>query len=81
MDEFTYYCWEHNIIPFQLPAHLTHLLQPLDISIFQLFKHWHQVFLYTEVWYGALEFSKVDFLVAFQKIHNKTFKKKPILSA
>jgi hypothetical protein len=80
-DEFTYYCWEHNIIPFRLPAHSTHLLQPLDIGVFQPFKHWHQVFLHTEVRYGALEFSKVDFLAAFQKIHNKTFKKKTILSA
>ena len=52
------------------------MLQPLDIDVFQPFKHWHQVFLHTEVRYGALEFSKVDFLVAFQKIHNKTFKKK-----
>ena len=38
-DEFTYYCWEHYIIPFQLSAHSTHLLQPLDIGVFQPFKH------------------------------------------
>jgi DDE superfamily endonuclease len=38
-DEFTYYCWEHDIIPFRLPAHSTHLLQPLDIGVFQPFKH------------------------------------------
>jgi len=40
-DEFTYYCWEHDIIPFRLLSHSTHLLQPLDIGVFQPFKHWH----------------------------------------
>jgi hypothetical protein len=75
-DEFTYYCWEHNIIPFRLPAYSTHLLQPLDIDVFQPFKHWHQVVLYNEVRYGAFEFSKVDFLAVFQEIHDRTFKKR-----
>lgn len=27
-------CWKRRIIPFLLPPHSTHLLQPLDISIF-----------------------------------------------
>jgi hypothetical protein len=80
-DEFTYYCWEHNIIPFRLPSHSMHLLQPLDIGVFQLFKHWHQVHLHKAVRYSALEFTKLDFLAAFQRIHERTFKRKTILSA
>jgi hypothetical protein len=48
-DEFTYYCWEHNIIPFRLPAHSTHLLQPLDIG----------VKIATEVGVGAIQDHKV----------------------
>jgi len=37
--EFLHYCWEYKIIPFQLPPHSTHLLQPLDIGLFQPLKH------------------------------------------
>ena len=33
-DEFTWYCWQNDIIPFRLPAHTTHLLQLLDVGIF-----------------------------------------------
>ncbi len=27
--------------PFGLPSHTTHLLQPLDVCVFQPLKHWH----------------------------------------
>ena len=49
--------------------------------MFQPFKHWHQVCLHEAVRFGALEFTKLDFLAAFQQIHEQTFKKKTILSA
>ena len=38
-EDFLIFCWQHNIVPFQLP---THLLQPLDIKVFRPLKHWHQ---------------------------------------
>ena len=37
--KFVNYCWAYNIVPFLLPAYTTHLLQPLDISVFQSYKH------------------------------------------
>ena len=37
--EFMDYCWDHKIVPFLLPPHLTHLLQPCDVGIFQPIKH------------------------------------------
>src|SRR6266536_1261664 len=58
LDNFTWFCWQKNIVPFRLPAHTTHLLQPLDVGIFQPLKHWHQVVLHDSIQYGYLEYSK-----------------------
>ena len=40
-NEFTNYCWAEDIVPFLLLAHTTHLLQLLDIRVFQSYKHYH----------------------------------------
>ncbi|SPO28404.1 related to transposase [Ustilago trichophora] len=32
--EFLVTAWNHRIIPFCFPAHLTHIMQPLDVSVF-----------------------------------------------
>ena len=72
---------EHDIIRFRLPSHSTHLLQPLDISVFQPFKHWHQQALHGAVQFVRFEFTKLDFLTDFQRIHERMFKRKTILSA
>jgi hypothetical protein len=31
-----------HIRPICFPGHLTHILQPLDVGVFQPYKHWHQ---------------------------------------
>jgi hypothetical protein len=36
---FLDYCWQHRIRPYKLSAHTTHLLQPLDVAVFQALKH------------------------------------------
>ena len=41
--EFIILCNQHNIQPFPFPAHLTHCMQPLDVGLFHLYKHWHQI--------------------------------------
>jgi hypothetical protein len=38
-QEFIDFCWLYHIRPFQLPLHTTHLLQPLDVGVFQSLKH------------------------------------------
>jgi len=39
---FLDYCVENKIIPYCLPPHTTHHLQPLDVSIFGPYKHYYQ---------------------------------------
>ncbi|EDN03891.1 predicted protein [Histoplasma mississippiense (nom. inval.)] len=41
--EFMDFCEKNNIIPFYLIPHTSHLLQPLDVGVFQAFKHHHSV--------------------------------------
>lgn len=41
-DEYLLYCWQHKIVPFILQPHSTHMLQPLNVGVFQPLKHWHQ---------------------------------------
>jgi len=36
---FLEFCIKHKIVPFCLPPHTTHRLQPLDVAIFTLYKH------------------------------------------
>ena len=40
--EFTIRADECNILTYAFPSHLTHILQPLDVGIFQPYKHWHR---------------------------------------
>ena len=37
--EFLNYATEHKICLFTFPAHLTHIMQPLDVEVFQPYKH------------------------------------------
>ena len=37
--EFITYCNQHKIMPFRMPPHTTHLLQSLDVVVFQPYKH------------------------------------------
>ena len=73
-QEFLDYCWLHHIRPFQLPPHTTHLLQPLDVGVFQSLKHNFKKEVRREVFQGAREISRVDFFAFFQRFHDKTFK-------
>lgn len=40
--EFTILAAEHNILTYAFPSQLTHVLQPLDVRVFQPYKHWHR---------------------------------------
>jgi hypothetical protein len=72
--DFIDFCYEYKIHPFLLPAHSTHLLQPLDVGCFQPMKHHHQQLLEENIWYGGIDFDRSDFLACFQQISDRTFK-------
>jgi hypothetical protein len=81
--EFVDYCYRPNvkISVFLLLAHLTHILQPLDIRVFQSFKYYHQEMLKESIQYRGLDYKRADFLASFQRMRDLTFKKLIILSA
>lgn len=78
--EFIQFCEDHNIIPFGLPPHTTHLLQPLDVSVFQPLKHYQAKALDAIVRDGVTEITKLEFLGYIQQIRRQAFKKTTILS-
>ena len=62
---------ENQIVLFHLPAHSTHLTQPLDIGVFQLYKYYHAEAIDHAIRMGT-ELGKLEFLAAFQEFRNKT---------
>jgi DDE superfamily endonuclease len=65
--EFVDYCYnpEVKISVFLLPAHSTHILQPLDIGVFQSYKHYHQELLENSIRFGGIDYKRTDFLASF----------------
>ncbi len=79
--EFLFYCEDHKIIPFDLPSHTTHLLQPLNVCVFQPLKHWHSKVVNEAIQTGDEIFTKIEFLTAFNEFRSKAFKETTIRSA
>ena len=70
-----------GIIPSCLPLHTTHILQPLDVVVFQPYKHFHAEAIDVATRTGCSDFNKLEFLTAPTSIHEQTFKKTTVLSA
>ena len=68
--EFLNYCESEtvNIIVYCLPSHTTHFLQPLDVVIFQPYKHWHAEAIDEATRTGCEDFNKLEFLKALGSI-------------
>ena len=81
ISEFVEYCNTHKIIPFCLPLHTTHLLQPLNVVVFQPYKHYHAKVIDAATCTGCLNFNKIEFFAAITSICQQTFKKSTILSS
>ncbi|RPA77615.1 CENP-B protein, partial [Ascobolus immersus RN42] len=80
-QEFIEYCDANKIIPFALPSHSTHLLQPLDVRVFQPYKHYHAKAIEEATRLGLVDFDKIEFLANLKTIRDHTFKESTIRSA
>jgi DDE superfamily endonuclease len=78
---FIDYCWNNGIIPLCLPAHITHIMQPLDVRCFQPWKHYHSEAIDQVIRTGAKSFEKADFLTALAGVRESTFKESTVKSA
>ena len=79
--EFREYCEEEGIIPFALPPHTTHFLQPLDVGCFQPNKHYHREAVNQATRMGNRDYNRMDFFADIERIRRQTFKESTIKSA
>jgi hypothetical protein len=70
-----------KILVLRLPPHSTHFLQPLDVVIFEQWKHWHAEAIDHAVRHGVGDFDKQTFLSNIESIRQATFKEGSIKSA
>ncbi|KAM4061655.1 DDE superfamily endonuclease [Hirsutella rhossiliensis] len=63
--DFIQYCIKFDIIVAVFPPHSTHILQPLDVGVFQPLKHAQQKILHKFIESGELNFTRHDFLKSF----------------
>ena len=53
---------EHNIFITRFLSHMTHVIQPLNVAIFQPYKHWHDKAIKKATRYNDGSYSIADFL-------------------
>lgn len=78
--EFIKFCDAHDIIPFRMPPNLTHILQPLNVAVFQPLKHYYAKALDTIIRDGATNIIKIEFLSCIKGVRKQAFKKSTIIS-
>jgi hypothetical protein len=70
---FLSYCAQNKIKPFFLLPHTTHLVQPLDVVLFQPYKHYHAEAIDEATRLGCDSFNKAEFLASLASIRDQTF--------
>ena len=78
--EFDRYCIENKIISLCMPAHTSHLLQPLDVSCFAPLKaaYGHEVSELARQ--GVFHIDKIEFLSIYPRVRRSVFTEKNIQS-
>ena len=70
-----------KMVKLALPSCTTHLLQPLDVCVFQPLKHWHLEAVIKAIYNVDTSVSRLEFLNAFNDFRARGFAKSTILSA
>lgn len=76
--EFLEFANQHRIIVIGLPPHTSHLLQPLDVVLFQPYKHWHKQAILQATRTRYTQFNLMEFFCSITDIRNNTFKESSI---
>ena len=79
--DFTIKATASNIHPYAFPGHLTHVLQPLDVGVFQPYKHQHKKAVQHAMRNLDLDYNIASFMHDLSEIRAATFKKETIHSA
>ncbi len=72
------YCQDHNIITLCMPAHSSHILQPLDVGCFAALKRAYGKEIEGLMWLYISHITKVEFLNSFKVAHFKAMTKENI---
>lgn len=72
--QFDQICEQHSIIPICMPAHSSHLLQPLDIGCFSVLKRVYGRLVENQARVGINHIDKLDFLAAYPLAHAEAYK-------
>jgi hypothetical protein len=72
------FCEQHKIIVFLLPPHTSHFLQPLDVSVFQQWKHHHSRILDQNIRQSVGPLDKNSFFACLNEIREKTLTERVI---
>jgi hypothetical protein len=79
--EFVLWATEMNIHPYPFPSHLSHVIQPLDVSVFQPYKHWHKKAVQHAMQSLDIDYNIASFFRDLSEIRKNTFKKGTIIGA
>ena len=79
--EFVLRATEMNIHPYPFPSHLTHVMQPLDVGVFQPYKHWHKRAVQHAMRNLDVDYNITSFFRDLTEIRARTFQKGTILGA
>src|SRR6185312_13198247 len=72
--DFIWYCHAFDIIPFRLPSHISHLMQPLDVGVYQHLKKEQRTALGDFIQAGGTQISRYDFLNQWDRLYKAAFK-------
>ena len=72
--DFVLLAHKYQILSYAFPSHLTHVMQPLDVGIFQPYKHWHRKAIQHALRNLNIDYNITSFLRDLTGIRHNTFK-------